>query len=326
MQAFCPSAGLGTRLTPLTRYRAKPLLPVLGIPVFLKVLDTLRSSGVRRVVANRHHLPTGFDTFLPPHPLGLDLLYSDEQLLLDTGGGLAEVMRSQDLGETFFYHNADIILETNLKAALASHLKGPQIATLLVDGAKGKRNVPMAEDRRILGFRERIDGIRSVTWCGVGILSQRVRDFFPRKRSFCVLDALVEAIRAGELVLGFPLHPGDYWCDIGTVPMYSEVQSHAAQGLFSMPVDCGAREIRNHLWAGHGATVPPDTQVRGYAAVGSQTVLKTQVLLENTIVWDACTVAPGVSLRDCIVTDRTRVDQDCQNGIVSRDGITFIRP
>ena len=56
MDALLLCAGLGTRLRPLTEERPKPLVPVLDRPLAAFAIDHLAAAGVRRVVANAHHL------------------------------------------------------------------------------------------------------------------------------------------------------------------------------------------------------------------------------------------------------------------------------
>ena len=50
------AAGLGTRLRPFTDLTPKPLLPLMGIPMATFAMEALGRAGVRRVVANAHHL------------------------------------------------------------------------------------------------------------------------------------------------------------------------------------------------------------------------------------------------------------------------------
>ena len=57
MRAMILAAGLGTRLRPLTRFRAKPALPIRGRPTISILLDVLSRHGIREVMINLHHLP-----------------------------------------------------------------------------------------------------------------------------------------------------------------------------------------------------------------------------------------------------------------------------
>ena len=55
--ALVLSAGLGTRLRPLSWLRAKPALPVAGAPLIAHILRWLASHGVGDVILNLHHRP-----------------------------------------------------------------------------------------------------------------------------------------------------------------------------------------------------------------------------------------------------------------------------
>src|SRR5438874_134835 len=51
------TAGLGTRLRPLTYVRAKPAIPVAGEPLIRRIIAWLAGRGIRDLVLNLHHLP-----------------------------------------------------------------------------------------------------------------------------------------------------------------------------------------------------------------------------------------------------------------------------
>ena len=53
--ALVLTAGLATRLRPLSDIRAKAALPVAGQPLIGRILRWLHDSGVREVVLNLHH-------------------------------------------------------------------------------------------------------------------------------------------------------------------------------------------------------------------------------------------------------------------------------
>ena len=86
------AAGLGTRLRPLTELRPKPALPVRGIPLIAYTLALLARHGVTEAIINAHHLPDILMDAARRHcPAGIDLRFSIEAELLDTGGGIRRV-------------------------------------------------------------------------------------------------------------------------------------------------------------------------------------------------------------------------------------------
>ena len=55
--ALVLTAGLATRLRPLSNVRAKAAMPIAGAPLVGRILTWLRQAGIRRVVLNLHHRP-----------------------------------------------------------------------------------------------------------------------------------------------------------------------------------------------------------------------------------------------------------------------------
>ena len=55
MKALILAAGKGTRVMPLTRDTAKPMLRILDTPVLELLIDRLRHHGVTEIVINTSH-------------------------------------------------------------------------------------------------------------------------------------------------------------------------------------------------------------------------------------------------------------------------------
>lgn len=105
--AMVMAAGFGTRLRPFTETTPKALVPVLGVPMLDVVLNRLQAVGVKRVVINLHHLGEKIRTHLKDRK-DLEILYSEESEILETGGGIVQALPL--LGdEPFFTVNAKII-------------------------------------------------------------------------------------------------------------------------------------------------------------------------------------------------------------------------
>jgi MurNAc alpha-1-phosphate uridylyltransferase len=94
------SAGLGTRMRPLTLKTPKPLLPLAGQPILGHALDHLQAAGVSRIIVNAHHLADQMAAFLQDYP-GVMLRHEPE--LLDTGGAITAMARETMLPDAPFY-------------------------------------------------------------------------------------------------------------------------------------------------------------------------------------------------------------------------------
>src|SRR5438045_657269 len=101
------AAGYGKRLRPLTDTVPKPMVKVLGRPMIDGVLDRLVAAGVARAVINLHHLGDVIRGHLKDRK-DIEILYSEEPEILETGGGTKKALPL--LGSApFFVVNAKII-------------------------------------------------------------------------------------------------------------------------------------------------------------------------------------------------------------------------
>jgi MurNAc alpha-1-phosphate uridylyltransferase len=105
--AMVMAAGYGKRLRPLTDAVPKPMVKVLGRPMIDVVLDRLAAAGVERAIVNLHHLGAVIRDHLKARK-DLEIVYSEEPEILETGGGIKKALPL--LGtDPFFVVNAKII-------------------------------------------------------------------------------------------------------------------------------------------------------------------------------------------------------------------------
>lgn len=131
MKAMILAAGLGTRLRPYTDAVPKPLVEVAGRPLIAYPLMQLRAAGVRDVVVNVHHLANQMKAALGDGSLyDLRIHYSEEEDVLDTGGGIYKARAWLD--DTFVILNADSIHDVPLDAVLRFHRERAALSTLVL--------------------------------------------------------------------------------------------------------------------------------------------------------------------------------------------------
>ncbi len=143
--AILLSAGLGTRMKPLTDTRPKPLIEVGGRTLIDRVLDKLVAQGVTRAVVNVHHFADMMEAHLSRRK-DIEIIVSDERaLLLETGGGVVKALPLLGDGP-FFAVNTDVTWATpgdRTFIELAAAWDGSRMDALLL----------LAEMQRTLGFR-----------------------------------------------------------------------------------------------------------------------------------------------------------------------------
>ncbi len=176
------AAGLGTRLRPLTLDRPKPLLDVHGRPLIEYNLLLLRRYGIVDVIINLHHQGDALRAALGSgDTLGVRIVYSPEDPLLDTGGAIknaASLLGDDD----FLVLNGDTIIDLPLDALLAAHRARRAAATLVLRHDPEQQRYGLVEIdgeeriRRFLGRPAEVDtALVPYMFAGVHVLSSRFR-------------------------------------------------------------------------------------------------------------------------------------------------------
>ena len=98
--AFILAAGMGKRLRPYTDSVPKPMVEVDGRPIIDRTLDKLIEAGVKHVTVNTHYMADILEAHLRKRK-DIDIVFSREETLLDTGGGIKNALHT--LGDKPFY-------------------------------------------------------------------------------------------------------------------------------------------------------------------------------------------------------------------------------
>ena len=129
--ALVLTAGLATRLRPLSLVRAKAALPVAGVPLVHRILRSLAASGVTEAVLNLHHLPHTLTRIVGDGGgLGLRVRYSWEVPVLGPAGGPRRA--APLLAPTFLIVNGDTLTDCDLGALAERHIASRALVTMAV--------------------------------------------------------------------------------------------------------------------------------------------------------------------------------------------------
>ena len=288
--ALVLTAGLGTRLQPLSSVRAKPALPVAGTPLVTRILHRLRDAGIRRVVLNLHHRAETITRVIGDgSTMGLDVRYSWEPDILGSAGGPARAVPLLE-SDRFLIVNGDTLADVDLAAMMAHHVATNALVTMAVVDGRPQYNGVIAEPNGIVrGFGRAagafhyigIQAVNAAAFAGVdpAVRSETVHGIYP---------AMISA-RPGSVRV---LHTGAEFFDIGSPRDYLTTATMLAK-----------REGRP-LDRGDDCIVAPDAT------------------LTHTILWDRVRIGAGAELSDCVVADDVVVPPGArysQSSLVMRD-------
>lgn len=103
------SAGLGTRMRPLTERTPKALIQLAGKPLLDYALERFEAARCTRIVVNTHHLADQIAAHLAQRSSSAEIIRSHEPLLLETGGGAVQALQWLGTSEPFFCANMDTL-------------------------------------------------------------------------------------------------------------------------------------------------------------------------------------------------------------------------
>jgi NDP-sugar pyrophosphorylase family protein len=164
------TAGLGTRLDPITRVVAKPAVPIGHATLVEHVLAHLADQGIRQVVLNLHHRPESIAAAVGDGShLGVSVRYSWEHPLLGSAGGPRKALPLLD-DETFLIVNGDTICNVDLAAIVADHhATGADVTLAVIPNPKPDHYNGLIADEEGRVTRRVLRGHAEDSWHLVGV-------------------------------------------------------------------------------------------------------------------------------------------------------------
>lgn len=273
--ALVLTAGLATRLRPLSLVRAKAALPVAGQPLVARIIRWLRANGVTDVVLNLHHLPETLTRIIGDgQDFGVRARYSWETPVLGSAGGPKRA--APILGAPrFLVINGDTLTTLDLAPVIEQHARSGALVTMA--------GVPNTEPHKYSGLLAGPDGVLagvaprgsdqpSYHYYGVQVLEAAALDSVPPDVPYESLATLYPALNAAR--------PGSVrvqptqttYHDIGTPLDYYTTSMAFAEREGTVPdhrsilwdgVEVGDGAVVERCIVTDGAAIPPGTSWRG---------------------------------------------------------------
>ncbi len=229
--AFVLGAGLGTRLRPLTDALPKPLLPVRGRPLMEIIFDSLIDCGVERFIVNTHHLAEKYtEHFKDGAYRGKKIIFAHEETLLDTGGGVKNILNLIDPSKPLIVYNGDIFFDGDLGGFASASLKrGDCAAALMLRSEGDNKNVSVRGGNVVdLRFTRGAAYGKLAQFAGVFIANEKYlkacADY--RESKFSSVDVFLKLLGEDENSLAAYFEDGGLWSDIGTIKEYERLSKN----------------------------------------------------------------------------------------------------
>lgn len=290
MRALVLTAGLGTRLQPLTLARAKAAAPVDGEPLARRTIRWLVAHGIRDLVLNLHHQPASITAVVGDgSDLGARVRYSWESPVLGSAGGPRHALplildRASPAsgggvsGDAFVLVNGDTLTNVDLAAMIRSHRdSGALVSMALIPNPRPDKYGGVLLDARgaVTGFTRR--GTPGPSFHFIG----------PQVVNAGVFAGLVDGVPAESVLEVYPRlmreRPGSV---VGYTGSWSFQDIGTPADLLATSLALAAADGRpdRPRW-GRNPRVDPTARVT------------------RSVLWDDVTVGAGAEIVECVLAD-----------------------
>lgn len=287
MKAVILAGGFGTRLQPLTNCMAKPLVPLLGKPLVMHIIDSM-PAGVDQVILAVNYRRQDLEDYFQENDVGREVILVDESEPLGTGGALRNL--KEHLDETFMMFNGDIVCSLDQELLIDFHRQQGAMATLALWEVEDPQPFGVADlrpDGRIDCFQEKPapgEELSKLINAGIYVFEPGIMDYIPEGKVSLEREVFPHILAEG--MSGMPFQ--GYWADCGTLESFLEAQ----------------RLLLSHQH-GRSQLCHPDARVKG-ASLGENVYVGNALVspgasLEHSVVMDGAQVGEGCILRNCIV-------------------------
>jgi glucose-1-phosphate thymidylyltransferase len=296
MKGVVLAAGKGTRLYPVTKAIAKPLLPLANRMTMEYAFDQFRDCGITEVCIvvgeNEKDLRAALGDG-SQFGMSLDYARQDEPL------GLAHAVRQAQSfvgGDDFMLYLGDAIYGRSLKPYVAQFERSGAANLNLVKEVEDPRRFGVAnvEGDRIVKLVEKPQNPESnLAMAGMYIFGPQIWSVLPdlepsARGEYEITDAIQLLIDKGELVVA-GIYEGE-WFDTGTLPSFLESSRFLTKGAPTVH-----------------PTAKVDAQVGGSVVIGENAIVRCKKI-ENSVVLPNAIVKVDGDIIGCLIGGEVSAD------------------
>ena len=321
IKAMVMSAGVGSRLEPLTKTVPKPLVPIANKPVMDILFEKLVSLGVKDVICNTYYFAEQIIDRYKNNNLGIKFNYIKEETLSGTAGGVKKCQFFFDKGSTFLVLSADGLSDADLKLGIEVHKKSGAIATIgikkiAMDDVSHFGVVVTDENGFITEFQEKpsIEEAKSnYINTGIYIFDYEIFDYIPENTFYDFAKNVFPKLLEKHAINTFEIN--EYWSDIGTLEQYKQSTADLFDGKCSF-------EHAPVVYTASGCYIADEAEIaetsvfKGKSTIGRNSKVGKNAVIENSIIWDNVIIEDGVHVENCVIASNCIIKTNVYSQII----------
>jgi mannose-1-phosphate guanylyltransferase len=301
MKAVLLVGGMGTRLRPLTYRIPKPLVPVMGKPLIMHVVDSLPAE-VDEIIVPVSYKKDVMEAYLRRNPPKRKITLVDEPQPLGTGGAVKNV--EDYIDGTFLVINGDSLWSLDLTEFVRFHRQRKGVASISlweVDDPSPFGIADIDENGRIRRFQEkpkREEAFSKLINAGAYALEREVLDYIGE--GFVSMEREIFPKLLGKGMYGMRFE--GYWIDCGTRESLLAAFWTLMEDRTVVEKDSVAdgASIEGPVVIGHGAVVP-GTKIGPRAYISDRSVIGLRSCIERSVVYEDARIGTRCTIKDSVI-------------------------
>ena len=310
MKAVILAGGLGTRLRPITYKTPKPLVPLVGKPLVMHIIDSLPPR-VDTVVLAVSYMKDVLEEYFRVNDCGRKIILVNETSPLGTGGAIKNV--EEHLDDTFIVINGDVLTSIDIDSMVKYHREKGGIGTISlwkVENPTAFGVVGLDTDNRITIFQEKpsqAEAVSNMINAGVYVFEPDMLDNIGKGAISIEREVFPKVLDKG--LYGYQYD--GYWVDCGTRESYLKAQRTL--------MDFGVKSNHSPILIGNVKLVEPlnlagtkldSCSVGPYVFAEPDVTIGSGAEVSNSVLMRGATVRPGAVVRNSLVGPGFVVEKD----------------
>ena len=231
MKAIILAGGFGTRLKSILGDIPKHMIMIAGKPFLEYQIMFLKKQGINEIILAVHHMSNKIKSYFGNGSrLGVDIIYSEEETPLGTGGAIKNAQRYID--DTFLVLNGDSYSQIDIQKFLEFHRSKNSISTISIMKTNDSENYGniILDGSKITDFSEKKESTGGFANSGVYILEPSIFKYIEHNKNISLEKEIFPNLAKAGLMQGY-FYNG-YFMDIGRPETYNQFKKDVIDTLF----------------------------------------------------------------------------------------------
>lgn len=326
IKAMIMSAGMGSRLEPLTLSVPKPLVPIANKPIMDILFENLASIGIKDVICNTYYLAEQIIQRYNKNKIGINFNYIQEETLSGTAGGVKKCQSFFDKNSPFVVLSADGLTNADILKGIEIHKKSKAVATIGIKAIPKNEVshfgvVVTDENGFITEFQEKpsVEEAKSnFINTGIYIFDYKIFDYIPENTFYDFAKNVFPKLLEENNINTFEI--SEYWTDIGTLEQYKQSTKDLVTGKCKFnhsPII----QTQTGEYISDNAEISSDAKFIGISTIGCNSRIGKHSTIENSIIWDNVIIGDNVHIKNCIIASNCIINRDLDSQIIGANKI-----